>query len=89
MPSTRRKFMKSATALSTFAATTTGLKSLLSLPADAATAGYRADLMPSQKEIWDWQVWMAKLGPKYTGNKAHKDFVEFLATEMQKAGLEL
>ncbi|HME06121.1 MAG TPA: hypothetical protein VKG25_03690 [Bryobacteraceae bacterium] len=32
---------------------------------------------------------MAKLGPKYTGNKAHTDFVEFLATEFQKAGLEL
>ncbi|HMD47817.1 MAG TPA: hypothetical protein VKG25_03685 [Bryobacteraceae bacterium] len=51
MPSTRRKFMKSAAALSTFAATTAGLESLLSLPAGAATAGYRQDLMPSQKEI--------------------------------------
>lgn len=89
MPSNRRRFMKSAAAVSTFAATTTGLESLLSLPASAATPGYHEDLLPSQKEIWGWQVWMAKLGPKYTGNKAHTQFVEFLAAELQKAGLEL
>lgn len=81
--------MKSAAALSAFAATTSGLESILSLPAKAATAGYRGDLMPSPKEVWDWQVWMAKLGPKYTGNKAHTEFVEFLAAELQKTGLEL
>jgi hypothetical protein len=89
MPSTRRNFIKSTASLSTFAATTSGLQSLLSSPASAAVAGYREDLLPSQKEIWDWQVWMAKLGPKYTGSKPHTEFVEFLAAELEKAGLEL
>ena len=40
--------------------------------------------MPTQKDVWDQQVWMAKLGPKYTGNKAHTTFVEFLADESQE-----
>jgi hypothetical protein len=57
-------------------------------PARAKTA-FRSELLPSEKDVWDQQVWMAKLGPKYTGNKAHTDFVEFLATEMKKTGLEI
>jgi hypothetical protein len=32
---------------------------------------------------------MAKLGPKYTGNQAHKEFVEFLASHLQDDGLDL
>jgi hypothetical protein len=32
---------------------------------------------------------MAKLGPKYTGNKAHTEFVEFLAKEMKTTGLDV
>lgn len=32
---------------------------------------------------------MAKLGPKYTGNPAHAQFVDFLATELKSAGLEI
>lgn len=83
MPITRRKFMQ-------FVALTPGLKRLLETTAHASTvAGYRADLLPSQKELWDWQVWMAKLGPKYTGNHAHTAFVEFLASEFQKTGIEI
>jgi hypothetical protein len=49
----------------------------------------RENLMPSADEVWDWQVWMAKLGPKYTGNAAHRTFVEFLATKLQAAGLDV
>src|SRR6266850_300944 len=37
--------------------------------------GYRPELLPSKQDIWDQQLWMAKLGPKYTGNKAHATFV--------------
>lgn len=55
----------------------------------ASIQGYRPDLLPSQKEIWDWQVWMAKLGPKYTGNPAHAQFVDFLATQLKAAGCEI
>jgi hypothetical protein len=49
----------------------------------------RPGLLPSQKAVWDQQVWMAKLGPKYTGNRAHTTFVEFLATELKKTGLDV
>ncbi len=49
----------------------------------------RPGLLPSQKEIWNQQVWMAKLGPKYTGNPAHATFVDFLATELKKTGLDV
>ena len=55
--------------------------------AEAAVLGYRAELLPSQKEVWDWQVWMNKLGPKYTGNAAHRTFVDFLAKNLESAGL--
>ena len=55
----------------------------------AGIQGYRPDLLPSQKEVWDWQVWMAKLGPKYTGNAAHAQFVDFLATELKAAGCDI
>jgi hypothetical protein len=55
----------------------------------AKIEGYKSNLLPSQKEVWDWQVWMAKLGPKYTGNPAHTEFVEFLATHLKEAGLDV
>ena len=82
----RRRFVES------ISASTLGLlgqRALLPLAAGARVEGYRANLLPSQKEVWDWQVWMAKLGPKYTGNQAHTAFVEFLATQLQKAGLDI
>ena len=49
----------------------------------------QTNLLPSSDEVWDWQVWMAKLGPKYTGNKAHAEFVEFLATHLKEYGIEV
>jgi hypothetical protein len=55
----------------------------------AAETGFRSNLLPTQKEVWDQQLWMAKLGPKYTGNAAHTEFVEFLAREMSSLGLEV
>ena len=50
---------------------------------------FRPELLPTKKEIWDQQVWMAKLGPKYTGNKAHATFVDFLATQLQSYGVDV
>ena len=69
----RRHFIQSAAALPAL------------LPGEARAA-YQAKLLPSQKEVWDWQAWMAKLGPKYTGNDAHGTFVEFLAKGLGEAG---
>lgn len=87
MPLSRRRFMESAISASTLSAL--GQSALLSVTQGATVEGYRPSLMPSQKDVWDWQVWMAKLGPKYTGNQAHTTFVEFLATQLRKAGLDV
>jgi hypothetical protein len=62
---------------------------LVSLMAAGAAPGFRPALLPTQKEVWDQQVWMAKLGPKYTGNQAHTTFVEFLATNLKSLGLDV
>ena len=46
--------------------------------------------LPGQKEVWDQQLDGGSVGAhKYTGNKAHTTFVEFLATEFQKTGCEV
>jgi hypothetical protein len=87
MPVSRRGFLHSA-----LGASTLGLvarQALIPIASGATAEGYRASLLPPQKEVWDWQVWMAKLGPKYTGNKAHTEFVEFLASHLQEYGLEV
>ena len=73
MSYSRRRFLKWAASVS--AAATAGPR--LAWAADSL----RPALLPSQDAVWDQQVWMAKLGPKYTGNEAHTTFVEFLATE--------
>ena len=51
-----------------------------------APSGFRPNLLPSQKDVWAHQVWMAKVGPKYTGSAAHTTFVEFLAKEFSNTG---
>ena len=87
MKGLKQRFMESAIAASTIGIA--GQRALLPLAAGATVEGYRPNLLPSRKEMWDWQVWMAKLGPKYTGNKAHMTFVDFLATHLQESGLEV
>ncbi|HMD35693.1 MAG TPA: M28 family metallopeptidase [Vicinamibacterales bacterium] len=82
MPVSRRTFLQWAAAATTMA-------SSRSLFAGTAPPAIRAGLLPSERAVWDQQVWMAKLGPKYTGNKAHTEFVEFLAREMTATGLEV
>ena len=85
----RRSFVKWAASVSALAVAGPerfGAVSLLGAgPGDSLQPG----LLPTQKEVWDQQLWMAKLGPKYTGNQAHTSFVEFLATEMKKLGLDV
>ena len=87
MSVSRRSFMQRALSASTIGAL--GQRALAPLAAGATTEGYRPKLLPSQKEVWDWQVWMAKLGPKYTGNNAHTEFVEFLAKHLKEDGLDV
>jgi hypothetical protein len=65
MQITRRKLLQSMA----FASSGVLLTSARQALATETVEGYRPDLLPSRKMVWDWQVWMAKLGPKYTGNK--------------------
>src|SRR5437764_11659926 len=84
----RRSFLRWAASVSTLAvASPRG--TVVGTLRGAETDGFRPALLPSEQETWDQLVWMAKLGPKYTGNKAHTTFVEFLATEMKTLGLDV
>ena len=75
----RRRFMRWAASMPAIA-TWDGLQ---------AVPSFRPELLPPKQEIWDQQLWMAKLGPKYTGNNAHAAFVEFLATHLKAHGLDV
>jgi len=89
MTFSRRQFIEWAASMSAVTmATRSGARLVMRLSA-AEPAGFRPDLLPSQKEIWDHETWMAKLGPKYTGNRAHVQFVDFLATQMKSFGLDV
>jgi hypothetical protein len=81
MTVSRRRFMQWAAALSA--------AGMPRVRAGEVVAAFRSNLLPSQQEIWEQQTWMARLGPKYTGNSAHSEFVEFLATGMKQLGLEV
>src|SRR4051812_26948931 len=87
MTYSRRRFMRWAASLSALAVA--GPRGTRFVPLAAAGAAFRPDRLASEKAVWDQQLWMARLGPKYTGNKAHTTFVEFLATEFQKAGCDV
>src|SRR5262245_35811441 len=89
MARSRRTFLK-------LAATASALAAAPPLPwlqrlfaAEATTAAFRPDALPSQEEAWDWLVWMAKLGPKYPGNAAHVQYVDFLASQLEALGLKV
>jgi hypothetical protein len=81
MTVSRRSFMRWAAAISTV-----DVARLFS--ADTGSR-FRPELLPSQQEVWAQQVWMAELGPKYTGNRAHAQFVDFLAHSMEALGLDV
>jgi len=84
----RRDFMRHAGSASALALLRPGQLRAEPFLVDQAAA-IRKDQLPSADEVWEWQVWMAKLGPKYTGNPAHATFVDFLADSMQKMGLDV
>lgn len=43
--------------------------------------------VPSTETLREWNAFMASLGPRHTGNAAHKAFVDFLASEFEALGL--
>jgi hypothetical protein len=81
--------MKWAASLSAFAATSRARADVIPFFMESVGTEFRPALLPSQKEVWDHVKWMAGLGPKFTGNEAHTEFVEFLATQLQSLGLEV
>jgi len=88
MSFSRRQFIRWAAAATTLTIAARDGRRFVPL-LDAADSGFRTDLFPTQKEMWDHETWMAALGPKYTGNTAHTTFVEFLANEMKSYGLSV
>ena len=88
MTFSRRQFIEWAASMSAVTMATRSGARLVTRLSAAEPAGFRPELLPSQKEIWDHETWMAKLGPKYTGNRAHVQFVDFLATQMKSFGLD-
>src|SRR5215469_8811598 len=89
MAFSRRRFMERAASSSALALAVSGCAQPVALLGKEAGKGLHSSSLPSQKEVWDWQVWLAKLGPKYTGNPAHSQFVEFLAGKLQSYGLDV
>lgn len=97
MSLSRRSFMQWAASASTLAVAGPGAGKLIPLFKDALgrptgpglIPGFRPNLLPTQKEVWDQVVWMTKLGPRFAGNKAHITFVNFLASQVQALGLEV
>jgi hypothetical protein len=89
MTISRRRFVEWTAALTAVAASAPARARLTAAALDDGAAGFRPELLPSQRVVWDQQVWMAKLGPKYTGNQAHATFVDFLATEFKTAGCDV
>jgi hypothetical protein len=87
MPFSRRRFVKWAASMSALAVA--GPTRATTLAYADKPLSFRPELLPSKQEVWDQQVWMAKLGPKYTGNKAHATFVEFLSTQLKSVGLDV
>lgn len=45
--------------------------------------------LPGLEEVWGWQVFMNDLGPRYTGNKAHQAYVNFLDIQLKAFGLDV
>src|SRR5262245_3557750 len=81
MPVSRRAFVRWAAAVSA-----------MGIPRGQrvrAVDAFRPELLPDQREVWDHQTWMARLGPKYTGNEAHNRFVDFLAGSMEALRLDV
>src|SRR5262249_6230780 len=89
MTISRRRFLGWTSVAITVAGSTTSRARLAAAALDDRAPGFRPELLPTQKAVWDQQIWMAKLGPKYTGNKAHTTFVDFLASEFKTAGCEI
>lgn len=50
---------------------------------------FNPTLLPAADEVWGWLEGMVKDGPRFTGSPSHKKFVDFLASQMQTAGLHV
>ncbi|HKV06183.1 MAG TPA: hypothetical protein VJO53_13890 [Candidatus Acidoferrales bacterium] len=87
MTFSRREFMGWLAAATTLAIP--GGSKGISLLDGPSPDAYQPSLMPSENEVWDQLVGMARLGPKYTGNKAHQAYIDFLDSNLRASGLEV
>src|SRR5271154_2018288 len=86
MPS-RREFIEVASAAALSALVPGGLAAQLA--GDRNAAAFNPSLLAPADEIWGWLKTVNAYGPHYTGTEAHHKFVEFLASGMQSAGIEI
>jgi hypothetical protein len=84
---TRRDFLQwsSAAALSALWPPTVSAQVRSARPAVA----FNPALLTPADEIWGWLETMVKQGPRFTGSPSHRAFVDFLASSLQTAGLQV
>jgi hypothetical protein len=93
----RRNFMKWAATVSSMAVAGSARGEAfplfnqggISAPGARPDREFRPDLLPSQEQVWEWETWMAKLGPKFTGNKAHNTYIDFLEQQLKSFGYDV
>lgn len=83
----RRRFLEVSTAAALGACLPRGLAAQAGGSPGALAVNPK--LLPTADEIWGWLEMMSKDGPRFTGNPAHKKYVDFLADGFQSAGLNV
>jgi len=82
MNASRRLFLAGAAATGAFAAQACATTS-------AAAGGIRPALLRSQNQVWADVEYLSGLGPRYVGNAAHTNFVNFLEEKLVECGMTL
>ena len=82
MNASRRLFLAGAAATGAFAAQACASTS-------AAAGGIRPALLRSQNQVWADVEYLSGLGPRYVGNAAHTNFVNFLEEKLVECGMTL
>lgn len=64
-------------------------RAIAQAPAGRAATPFSPQLLASADQLWTALEAMNHLGPRYTGNDAHRRYVDSLASDMQAAGLQV
>lgn len=60
---------------------------LMAGPARALAAA--PDPAVPMQEIWEWNQWLAQVGPRPTGSDGHRTFIDWLADQWERTGLRV